>query len=100
MGTELERGLFNVGAHLTHGRPTSGNATLPLFGGNDTYEALGAAIDAARHHVHAEYYLIRNDATGDWFRDRLIAAAKRGVEVRLLCDGYGCFAVHGATSAR
>ncbi len=92
--TELELSLFKVGAHLTHSHATSGNAVVPLFGGNDTYDALGAAIDAARHHVHAEYYLIRNDATGEWFKDRLIAAAQRGVEVRLLCDGYGCFAVH------
>ena len=94
--TELELGLFKVGAHLTHGRPTSGNRIVPLFGGNDAYAAIGAAIDAAVHHVHAEYYLIRNDATGDWFKERLIAAAERGVEVRLLCDGYGCFAVHAS----
>ena len=33
------------------------------------------------------------DATGAWFRDRLVAAAKRGVTVRLLMDGYGCFAL-------
>jgi cardiolipin synthase A/B len=94
--TELELSLFKVGAHLTHGRPTSGNKILPLFGGNDAYAALGAAIDAAVHHVHCEYYLIRNDATGEWFKERLIAAAARGVEVRLLCDGYGCFAVHAS----
>ena len=40
--------------------------------------------------------MIRNDATGEWFKERLIAAAKRGVEVRLLCDAYGCFAVHAS----
>ncbi len=94
--TPLELSLFKVGAYLTHGRPTSGNAVRVLFGGNDAYEAIGAAIDQAEHHVHAEYYLIRNDATGDWFKERLIAAAKRGVEVRLLCDGYGCWAVHNS----
>jgi cardiolipin synthase len=88
--TDLEIALFKVGARLTHGRPSHGNAVTPLFGGNDTYDAMGAAIDAAKHHVHAQYYLIRNDATGAWFKERLIAAAKRGVEVRLLCDGYGC----------
>jgi cardiolipin synthase len=91
--TELERALFQVGARLTHGRASDGNEVTPLFGGNATYEALGAAIDAAKHHVHAEYYLIRNDATGAWFKERLIAAAARGVEVRLLCDAFGCFAV-------
>jgi cardiolipin synthase len=91
--TDLERALFKVGAHLTHGRASSGNRLEPLLGGNATYDALGAAIDGACHHVHAEYYLIRNDATGAWFKDRLLAAAKRGVEVRLLCDAYGCLGV-------
>jgi len=28
---------------------------------------------AAKHHVHAQYYLIRNDATGHWFKERLAA---------------------------
>jgi cardiolipin synthase len=87
----LERALFRVGAHLTHLKATAGNRVQVLVDGNTAYDALGAAIDGARHHVHAQYYLIRNDATGAWFRDRLVAAAKRGVTVRLLLDGYGCF---------
>ncbi len=90
-GTDLERALFRASAQLTHGRPSGGNDVEMLFGGNDAYAAIGRAIDAAKHHVHAEFYLIRNDATGAWFRERLVAAAARGVEVRLLCDGYGCF---------
>jgi cardiolipin synthase len=89
----LERALFRVGARLTGLRATHGNRIDVLTDGDATFDALGAAIDAARHHVHAQYYLIRNDATGAWFRDRLVAAAKRGVTVRLLLDGYGCFAV-------
>jgi len=89
----LEQALFRVGAQLTHGRPTRGNKVDVLTDGNAMYDALGAAIDGAKHHVHAQYYLIRDDATGAWFRDRLAAAAKRGVAVRLLMDGFGCFAV-------
>jgi cardiolipin synthase len=89
----LERALFRIGARLTHVRATSGNRVDVLIEGNATYERIGAAIDAARHHVHAQYYLIRNDDTGSWFRDRLVAAAKRGVAVRLLLDGFGCFAI-------
>jgi cardiolipin synthase len=91
--SSLERALFRVGAHLTHLRATSGNRVEVLTDGNATFDAIGAAVDAARHHVHAQYYLIRNDATGGWFRDRLVAAARRGVTVRLLLDGYGCFAL-------
>jgi cardiolipin synthase len=91
--TSLEQALFRVGAHLTHLRPSTGNRVDVLTDGNATFDAIGAAIDSARHHVHAQYYLIRNDATGAWFRDRLVAAARRGVTVRLLLDGYGCFAL-------
>ena len=92
----LERALFRVGARLTHLRATSGNLVEVLTEGAAMYDALGASIDAARNHVHAQYYLIRNDATGLWFRDRLVAAARRGVTVRLLMDGYGCFALGSA----
>jgi cardiolipin synthase len=89
----LEQALFRIGQKLTHLRATGGNKVEVLTEGHATYDALGAAIDGARHHVHAQYYLIRNDATGAWFRDRLVAAARRGVTVRLLMDGYGCFAL-------
>jgi len=91
LASPLERALFRIGARLTHQRATSGNAVRVLADGNAKYEALGAAIDAAKHHVHAQYYLIRDDATGAWFRERLVAAASRGVTVRLLLDGFGCF---------
>ena len=48
----LERALFRVGARLTHLRATSGNRVDVLTDGAAMYDALGAAIDAARHHVH------------------------------------------------
>jgi cardiolipin synthase len=89
----LEQAMFRIGQRLTHLRATDGNEVEVLVDGPAMYDALGHAIDGARHHVHAQYYLIRNDATGAWFRDRLVAAAKRGVTVRLLMDGYGCFAL-------
>ena len=92
----LERALFRVGARLTNLRATTGNRVDVLSDGGAMYDALGAAIDGARHHVHAQYYLIRKDATGLWFRDRLVAAAQRGVHVRLLMDGFGCFALGAA----
>jgi cardiolipin synthase len=90
---DLERQIFQVGALLTGGSASSGNRVEVMTEGDAVYDALGAAIDQARHHVHAEFYLIRNDATGAWFRDKLAEAAKRGVEVRLLCDAYGCLAL-------
>jgi cardiolipin synthase len=89
----LERAIFRVGARLTHQPATTGNAVRVLTEGHATYDAIADAIDGARHHVHAQYYLIRDDDSGRGFRDRLVAAARRGVSVRLLVDGFGCFAL-------
>jgi cardiolipin synthase len=94
--TPLEESLFRVGQRLSQMQVTSGNKVDVLIDGAATYDAMEAAIDGARHHVHAQFYLIRDDATGRWFRDRLVAAAKRGVTVRLLVDGYGCFPLGAA----
>lgn len=87
----LERDMFRLGSALAGALPTSGNAVELLVDGEKTYEALGAAIDQATRSVYAEYFLVRNDATADWFAERLIAAARRGVAVKLLLDGLGCF---------
>lgn len=88
---EITSAIFRVAAAFEGGQSTRGNEVDLLVDGDATYEAIGAAIDAARASVHAEYYLIRRGATADWFRERLIAAARRGVSVRLLIDGYGSF---------
>ena len=52
---------------------------------------VGRRIDEARHHVHIEFYIWQNDARGNAMLARLIAAAQRGVEVRLLVDPVGSF---------
>src|SRR5262249_25069363 len=72
--SELEKQISLLGAQLSQGSATSGNRVDVLAEGHVVYDALGAAIDQAREHVHAEYYLIRNDGTGAWFRDKLIQA--------------------------
>jgi cardiolipin synthase len=91
-----EQQIFRIGSFLSGAEITHGNGVGVLSSGDDVYQAMGEAIDAARHHVHAQCFLIRNDATGAWFRDRLASAARRGVQVRLLCDGYGCFGLRSA----
>ena len=94
--TALEKQIFQVGSLLTGAAATLGNRIEVLTDGNEVYAAIGEAIDRAEHHVNAEFYLIRNDETGAWFRDKLVRAAQRGVSVRLLCDAYGCLAIGSA----
>lgn len=73
-------------------------ATLPLTRGNDavllvdgdaTFEALFAAIDAAEDYVLTQFYIVRDDDIGRAYKERLLAAARRGVTVRFLYDTVG-----------
>jgi cardiolipin synthase len=62
-----------------------------LVDGREFFEALGQRIERARHHVHIEFYIWQHDDRANEMLDRLIAAAQRGVEVRLLVDLGGSF---------
>ena len=89
--TAVDRELFRISSAVPGGEPTLGNAADLLVDGEATYAAIGAAIDSALHHVHAEYYLVARGDVADWLAGKLIAAAARGVAVRLLLDGFGSF---------
>jgi cardiolipin synthase len=91
LASPVERELFRVSSALAGAEPTTGNTTELLVDGNATYEAIGRAIDGAERRVWAEYYLVHEGETATFFAERLAAAAKRGVEVKLLLDGYGSF---------
>ena len=81
--------LAGVIARLGQGGPTHATAVDILEGGDACVEAIGQAIAAARHHVHCEYYIWEPDRVGTRVRDALAAAARRGVEVRVLYDALG-----------
>lgn len=52
-----------------------------------------AALKEAKHHIHLEYYIVRNDQIGKQIQEVLIEKAKQGVEVRFLYDAVGCWAL-------
>ena len=45
-----------------------------------------ALTDHAKHSIDLQYYIFQNDATGRLLAQRLLAAADRGVRVRMLLD--------------
>lgn len=53
------------------------------------YPALIEAMGQARCYLHVEFYIFRADAPSQAILEALTAAARRGVEVRLLCDRLG-----------
>ncbi|MEN6192520.1 cardiolipin synthase ClsB [Bordetella pertussis] len=60
-----------------------------LQNGGDFFPALCEAIDAARLSVHMETYIFLLDRTGRQMLECLESAARRGVKVRVVLDGFG-----------
>jgi cardiolipin synthase len=71
-------------------RAIPGNAVRPLADGPEIFPVIEDVIDRARRWIHFENYIVRHDRLGTHFADRLMAAAVRGVEVRVLYDSVGC----------
>ena len=67
-----------------------GNTIDLLEGGQATFETMLSAIDRAEKYVSLATFIFAPDRTGQRFRDALIRARERGVEVRLIVDGVGC----------
>lgn len=66
-----------------------GNRLTLLNSGAEYFPALLSAINEARHEVHLESYIFENDSTGRAVANALTEAARRGVTVRVLVDGFG-----------
>jgi cardiolipin synthase len=68
---------------------TTGNQVLLLQDGPATYQAMHAAILAARDHINMETYVLEDDEVGQRFAQALIAKQQQGVQVNLIRDSAG-----------
>ncbi|MDQ8023596.1 MAG: cardiolipin synthase ClsB [Moraxellaceae bacterium] len=66
-----------------------GNDIRLLESGARYFPSLLAAIAEARAEVHIETYIYEADATGERVTAALIDAARRGLAVRVMVDGFG-----------
>ncbi|AMO39112.1 cardiolipin synthase B [Thauera humireducens] len=69
--------------------PLPGNALTLLENGEQYFPALRAAIDGAEREIFLQTYIFEPDETGRSVADALERAAARGVEVRVMVDGFG-----------
>jgi cardiolipin synthase len=60
--------------------------------GQDRLKALLGLIDGARERLCLAFYIFATDECGARVRDTLVAAARRGVDVRVIVDGFGALA--------
>jgi len=82
---ELSRALRLAAPTVVFG----GNRIRLLVNGEQYFPELLAAIDGARRVIEIETYIFADDNIGHRVVDALAAAGSRGVEVRLLIDGFG-----------
>jgi cardiolipin synthase A/B len=73
-----------------------GNRVRAWFRGVETFEAMRAAIDAARAEVLVESYIFKDDATGRSLLEAFARAVDRGVRVCVLADAFGSIATRRA----
>jgi cardiolipin synthase A/B len=67
----------------------SGHTLTLLRNGEEYFPRLIGAIDGAAHSIYLETYIYAADASGQLVSAALKRAAKRGVLVRLMLDGFG-----------
>jgi cardiolipin synthase A/B len=72
-----------------------------LFGeGTEFFARMLAAIDASRHYILAEFYLVASGQVADEFIAAFVRARARGVEVRVLFDAFGARSLKEADRIR
>lgn len=86
---EKQEKLYAMLTRLVSFPVTRNNEALVLTNGHDTFKAILEQLDLAKHHIHMDYYTIRDDETGRRFLEVLTRKAREGVEVRVVYDGIG-----------
>lgn len=92
--------LFELAASINGFRPTSGNRIAllgdpgappdtPTVDSDIAIASLVADIEQAREHVHIGFYIWLDDGNGGKVADAVAAAARRGVQCRVMVDALG-----------
>lgn len=68
---------------------TNKNEVDLLINGETKFPEVYKALEAAKHHIHIEYYVFTEDIVGRKIEALLIKKAKQGVKVKFMYDDYG-----------
>ncbi|MDB5337460.1 MAG: clsA [Planctomycetaceae bacterium] len=86
---ERSRQMARLACRLSVTRPTFGNSIEIIPKTTQTLAEITAAVNAAEHSVHLEYYIWQPDETGTELRNVLIKKAREGLKIRFLYDAVG-----------
>jgi cardiolipin synthase A/B len=68
---------------------TVNNRSQVFNNGEAAFDAMLKDIENAKHHIHMEYFIVKDSKIGRIFQEILIKKAREGVEVRLIYDHLG-----------
>lgn len=84
-----KRGIFQLSQNIGRSPISFQTETDVLTNGDQTFTRILEEINKAEHHIHLEYYIVRDDEIGNQIKNLLIEKAKSGVSVRFLFDAVG-----------
>ncbi|HLF18715.1 MAG TPA: cardiolipin synthase [Candidatus Omnitrophota bacterium] len=88
--TSYKRELMQLLANTSNSILTANNRLKIFHHGKDKFDCLLEDLNNAKAFIHMEYYIWRHDELGQKIKAILIERAKKGVEVRILYDSWGC----------
>lgn len=86
---EDHRRLFTLAQKLGNSPISFATSTEVLSNGEETFSHILDHLKQANHHIHMEYYIVRDDRIGEEIKNVLIEKASQGVQVRFLYDSVG-----------
>lgn len=70
--------------------PMMKHTSIEIFShGIQKFEALKRELNKAKHHIHLEYFIVRDDHIGNEIKNILIKKSKEGVKIRFILDKIG-----------
>ncbi|WP_088042521.1 cardiolipin synthase [Bacillus sp. EAC] len=81
--------LINIASKQSNIPVTMNTETKVLTNGSETFPKIIEELKKAKHHIHIEFYIVRDDEIGKQIKEILIDKAKNGVKVRFLYDAVG-----------
>jgi cardiolipin synthase A/B len=86
---EHRKTLFKLAQTMGQSPISFHTETKVLTNGKEAFPKMMEELKKAQHHIHLEFYIVRDDNLGNEIKDILIDKAKNGVEVRFLYDAVG-----------
>jgi len=83
--------LINLLLNNSRSPFTSNNKSEVFTYGEDAFASKINAMENAQHHIHLEYFIVKDDNLGNKIKNILIKKAEQGVAVRFIYDGFGGF---------